>query len=205
MRLLEAAGMPPGVINFLPGHLRHDHRHAAGVARPGRHPFHGQHRGLPAHVEDGRREHRAVPVVPAPRRRNRRQGLHRRASVGRRAGAGRRDRARCVRVPGPEVLGGEPHLRAAVAVEGRARPGHRHDEGHQDGRPARFPQFHERGDRQEGVRQDQRLHRGGEEERQDPAGRQVRRQQGLLHRADAGADHQGRTTSCCARKSSDRS
>ena len=34
-----------------------------------------------------------------------------------RAGAGRGDRARRLRVSGPEVLGGEPRLRAAVALE----------------------------------------------------------------------------------------
>ena len=36
------------------------------------------------------------------------------------------------------------------------------------------------------------------------AGRQVRRQEGLLHRADAGAGDRARRTSCSARRSSDR-
>ena len=37
------------------GQRRHDHGRAAGVAGPGGHPLHRQHRGLPEHVEDGRR------------------------------------------------------------------------------------------------------------------------------------------------------
>ena len=77
---------------------------------------------------------RSYRVVSAHRRRDRRQGLHRRASVGRSAGARRRDRARRLRVPGAEVLGGEPRLRAAVAVERGARSRRRDDRRDQDGR-----------------------------------------------------------------------
>ena len=66
--------------------------------------------------------HGPLPLLPAHRRRDRRQGLHRRARVGRPAGARGRDRARRLRVPGAEVLGREPHLRPALALEGRARP-----------------------------------------------------------------------------------
>ena len=50
-------------------------------------------------------EHRALPQLPAHRRRDRRQGLHRRAPVRRREAAGDRHRPRRLRVPGPEVLG----------------------------------------------------------------------------------------------------
>ena len=50
------------------------------------------------------------------------------------AGGRGRDRARRVRVSGAEVLGREPHLRAAVALEGSARSRHRDDEADQDGR-----------------------------------------------------------------------
>ena len=60
----------------------------------GRHPLHRQHRRLQQHVEEGRREHGPLPHLSAPGRRNRRQGLHRRAPVGRPAGGRRRDRAR---------------------------------------------------------------------------------------------------------------
>ena len=82
LRLLEAAGLPPGVINFVPGNAGGDLQHPARLAGAGRHPFHGQHRRLPGDVEEGRREHRPLPQLSAARRRNRRQGLHRRAPVG---------------------------------------------------------------------------------------------------------------------------
>ena len=115
MRLLEAAGMPPGVINFLPGDPVQisqqllDSPELAGVHFTGSTAVFnsmwkkigeniGRYRGYPAH-----------------RRRNRRQGLHRRPRLGGSAGSGGRDRPRRLRVSGPEVLGGEPRVRPAVA------------------------------------------------------------------------------------------
>ena len=59
-KVLEAAGLPPGVINFLPGQRRRDHQRAARLAGARRHPLHRQHRRLQQHVEEGRREHRAA-------------------------------------------------------------------------------------------------------------------------------------------------
>jgi 1-pyrroline-5-carboxylate dehydrogenase len=82
MELLEEAGMPPGVINMLPG----DGLEVSKVAlttRPGRHPLHRLDADLPAPVAHRRREHRVVPLLPADRRRDRRQGLRRRPPVGR--------------------------------------------------------------------------------------------------------------------------
>ena len=76
--------------------------------------------------------------------------------VGRRRRAGRRDGARRLRVPGPEVLGGEPRLRAEVDLARGARPRGRDDRRDQDGRPGRLPQLHGRGHRQARLRQDQR-------------------------------------------------
>ena len=121
MQLLEEAGLPPGVINFVAGDAAMiskvllSHRDLAGVH------FTGSTERLQRHVEDDRRLDGELPIVSADRRRNRRQGLHRRAPVGRSGGARGRDRARRLRVPGPEVLGGQPHLRPALAVERRAR------------------------------------------------------------------------------------
>ena len=73
-KVLEAAGLPPGVINFLPGQLRRDHQRAARLAGVRRHPLHRQHRRLQQHVEEGRREHghatspiRAWSAKPAAR------------------------------------------------------------------------------------------------------------------------------------------
>ena len=78
MGLLEEAGLPPGVINMLPGPRARRLRGRARPPRPGRHPLHRLDRGLPAAVADRRREHRDVPLLPADRRRDRRQGLRRR-------------------------------------------------------------------------------------------------------------------------------
>ena len=89
LKLLEAAGLPPGVINFVPGDAVRDHRRAARLAGSRRHPLHRQHRRLQQHVEEGRREHRPLPHLSAHRRRDRRQGLHRRAPVGRSAASSR--------------------------------------------------------------------------------------------------------------------
>jgi 1-pyrroline-5-carboxylate dehydrogenase len=79
MKLYEAAGLPPGVINFVAGDAAMiskvllSHRDLAGVH------FHRQHRGLQRHVEDHRRLDVHLPLLPAHRRRNGREGLHRRA------------------------------------------------------------------------------------------------------------------------------
>ena len=115
------------------------------------------------------------------------------------------DRPRRLRIPGAEVLGGEPRLRAALAVERRARPRRGDDGRHQDGRRPRLPQLHGRGHRQAGVRQDQRLHRPRQEERDDHRRRRLRHEHGLLHRADARRDRRSRVSSCCAKRSSGRS
>ena len=113
MRLLEAAGLPPGVINLVTGDGVAVSEVALAAPRPGRHPLHRLDRGLPAPVADGRREHRRLPRLPADRRRDRRQGLRRRPPLGRRRRAAHRADPRRLRVPGPEVLGGLARLRAA--------------------------------------------------------------------------------------------
>ena len=107
MKLLEEAGLPPGVINFVPGSGARDRRRRCSAHRDlaGIH-FTGSTAVFHDDVEDGRREHRPLPHLPAHRRRDRRQGLHRRPPLGRSRGAGGRDRARRLRVPGTEVLGG---------------------------------------------------------------------------------------------------
>ena len=114
MQLLEAAGLPPGVINFVPGDPRPGDRSAALRRRisAGIH-FTGSTAVFQHLWQDGRRQPRGLPVVPAPGRRDGRQGLHRRASLGGPAGGGGCHRARRIRVPGAEVLGREPRLRAA--------------------------------------------------------------------------------------------
>ena len=81
MRLLEAAGLPPGVINLVTGDGQAVSRVALSAPGPGRHPLHRLHRHVPAPVADRRREHRPVPQLPAAGRRDRRQGLRDRPPV----------------------------------------------------------------------------------------------------------------------------
>ena len=122
-RRLEAR-VDGGVLGVLPDEALRGGRHAAGrdqprlrlrrrgrrsgarEPRPRRHPLHRLDRRLQRHVEQRRGEPRALPQLPAHRRRDGRQGLHRRARLRRRRLARDGDRARLVRVPGPEVLGG---------------------------------------------------------------------------------------------------
>ena len=100
---------------------RDDRRRRAREPRARRDPLHRLDPGLPVDVEDGRRQHRELPQLPAHRRRDRRQGLHRRAPERRRRRGRDRDRARLLRVPGPEVLGRVARLRAEEHVAGAAR------------------------------------------------------------------------------------
>ena len=133
MKLLEAAGLPPGVINFVPGDAAEISTRAALAPRSRRRALHRQHRRLQQHVEDDRREH-GDATASYPRIVGETGGkdfivAHPSAD---RAGARGRDRARRLRVPGAEVLGGEPRLRAAVALERRARS-HGRDDGRDHG------------------------------------------------------------------------
>ena len=76
MRLFKEAGLPDGVINFLPGS-------GAQVGNPvvadsnlaGIH-FTGQYRCFPEYVEDHRRKYFQLQVLPENRRGNWREGLH---------------------------------------------------------------------------------------------------------------------------------
>ena len=87
MRLLEAAGLPPGVINLVTG----DGQAVSAVALPHRDlagiHFTGSTATFQHLWRDGRREHLRLPRLPAPGRRDRRQGL--------RGGAPVRRPARC--------------------------------------------------------------------------------------------------------------
>ena len=125
MRLFQEAGLPDGVINLVYGSGADDRRR--GAREPATSPASTSpaRPGLQRHVEDGRRQHRPLPQLPAHRRRDRRQGLHRRPPL-RRPRRGRdRDRPRLVRVPGPEVLGRVARLRAVEPLAGAARAARR--------------------------------------------------------------------------------
>ena len=102
-KLLEEAGLPPGVINFLPGNpIEVSETLLARPAARG-HSFHRFDRRLPEPLEIGGAEPGALRRVSPDRGRDRWQGLHS-GSPERRCGrAGRRDRSRGVRVSGAEV------------------------------------------------------------------------------------------------------
>ena len=120
MRLLVAAGLPPGVINLVTGDGLAVSEVALADPRPGRHPLHRLDRDVPDAVAPDRGEHRRLPQLPAAGRRDRRQGLRPRAPVGRRRRAAHRAGPRRLRVPGAEVLGRLPGVRAALAVAAAA-------------------------------------------------------------------------------------
>ena len=147
MRLFQAAGLPDGVINLVYGSGRRDRRRGAREPRARRDPLHRLDRGLQRHVEDGRREHGPLPQLPADRRRDRRQGLHRRPPLGRCGCARGGDRARLVRVPGAEVLCRLAGLCPLEPLAGAARAARRGGGDDQDGRRRRLRQLHGRRDR----------------------------------------------------------
>ena len=126
------------------GRLVDDLEHTALTSRSRGRALHGQHRRLQRHVEDDRRLDAELPVVPANRRGNRREGLRSRASFGQSRRAGGRDRARRIRVPGAEMLGGQPRLPAALALARRTGPHGRHDRRYQGGRYPGLPELHGR-------------------------------------------------------------
>ena len=114
MKLLEEAGLPPGVVNFVPG--RGPDIGTPALAHPdlaGVH-FTGSTGTFQTIWESVGKNIPQLQVLPAHRGRDGRQGLRVRPSVGARAGARDRARARRVRVPGPEVLGREPRLHPEV-------------------------------------------------------------------------------------------
>ena len=112
MELLEEAGLPPGVINMLPGDGLEVSDVALQPPRPRGHPLHRLDAHLPEALGHGGGEAVDVPLLPAHRRRDRRQGLHRRPPLGRRRRAPGGDDPRRLRVPGAEVLGRVACLRA---------------------------------------------------------------------------------------------
>ncbi len=121
MRLLEEAGLPPGVINMLTGDGREisevllADRALAGIHFTGSAPTFQYLWGQVG------RQHRELRGLPPDRRRDRRQGLRRRPPQCRRRRAAHRARPRRVRVPGPEVLGRLPRVRPALGVGAAAR------------------------------------------------------------------------------------
>ena len=65
MRVMQAAGLPDGVINLVYGSGSAIGNPALAAPRAGRHPLHWLHRRLQRDVGDGRQEHRHLPRLPA--------------------------------------------------------------------------------------------------------------------------------------------
>ena len=79
MQLLEAAGLPPGVINLVTGDGPLVSDVALADPRLAGIHFTGSTAHLPAPVAAGRQQYRPLPRLPAAGRRDRRQGLRLRA------------------------------------------------------------------------------------------------------------------------------
>src|ERR1041384_2182206 len=146
-RLLQEAGLPPGVINFIPGPATLISENVLGDRHLGGIHFTGStevFQSLWKQVANNLTSYAAYPRVG---RQPRGQGLHSRARECRRRRARDRHRARRVRVPGTEVQRRIARVRAAVALAerqgARARPARQRAHG----RPGRLPQLHGGGDR----------------------------------------------------------
>ena len=116
LQILREAGLPDGVINIVYGSgatigdAALASPELAGIHFTGSTPV---FQSMWKTVGDLDRE---LPQLPPDRRRDGRQGLHRRAPERRRRRGRHRDRPRLVRVPGPEVLGRFARLRAEEHV-----------------------------------------------------------------------------------------
>ena len=118
MQLYEEAGLPPGVINLVYGSGSEigdpvlASPDLAGVHFTGSTPvFQSMWKTIGANIAQ-------LPQLSAHRRRDGRQGLHRRSSISRRGRRRHGDCPRELRVPGPEVLGRFAHLRAVQPLAG---------------------------------------------------------------------------------------
>ena len=122
MKLFEEAGLPPGVINLVYGSGAAVGDPALASEHLAGHPLHRLDPVFQGMWKTVGENIAALPQLPAHRRRDRRQGLHRRAPERRRRSARDRDPPRLVRVPGPEVLGRVARLRAREPLAAGARP-----------------------------------------------------------------------------------
>jgi hypothetical protein len=185
VQLLEAAGLPPGVINLVAGDgyavsdvVLADPRlagiHFTGSTATFQHLW----REVGTHVD----RYRTYPRLVGE---NRRQGLR----GGPRERAARRPAHRThprrVRLPGAEVLGRVPGVRATVGVGAHGRRLPRRHRTTQLRRRHRPLPLRRCADRPAGLRQERRGHRAREDRaRHHRRGRRIRRLGGLLRPAD---------------------
>ena len=207
MQLLEEAGLPPGVINFVAGDAAMISNVLLVAPRSRRRPLHRQHRA--SSTPCGRRSARRCRPTAPTRASSARPAARTSSSLIHRP-IRRRWRSRSC-AAGIEFQGQKCSAVSRVYVprslwtEVRDRD-RRDDRRDQDGRRPGFPQLHGRGHRPARIRQDQRLSSTARAERRDDRRRRrVRRSHGILHPADVGRDDASRTIGCCARRSSGRS
>ena len=207
MQLLEEAGLPPGRDQLRAGRRGRDlgRRRSTTATSPA-----CTSRAAPrSSTACGRRSATNMSryrVVPAHRRRDRRQGLHRRARLGRRrrrspwrsraAGSSTRGRsARRRAASTSRARCGTTCAIASVAIMNEIKMG--------DVR--RLPQLHGRGDRPQGLRPASAATSTtrGRTRRSSPAARPTD-EEGYFIEPDARRDRRRRATACCARRSSAR-
>ena len=193
-KLLEEAGLPPGVINFVPGDpvevtaAALEHPDFAGLHFTG---STGVFQSLWTTVGRNIARYRSYPRLVG---RDGGQGLHRGAPQRRPRGTPHRHREGILRVPGTEVLGGVAlvHSRVGVGRDRRRPCGRSQRAGY--GRSAGFSQLRGRGDRPGRLRHDHRLHGPG---RRQPRRRGHRRgrvfgHERFLHPSHPGPGRQSR-------------
>ena len=190
MRVFKEAGLPDGVINFVPGSGARigepamNHPALGGVHFTGSTAvFQGMWKTVGANIAS----YRGYPRIVGG---NRRQGLHLRPRLRGSGRAGGGADSRRLRVPGPEVQRGQPGLRPAEPVGPVRRRVVPPDRGDPLRRRGRSDELHGRGDRS-GVLRD--AHRGDRRRarrrrRRCRLRRPLRRRQGLVRRSD---DHPG--------------
>ncbi len=133
MKILQEAGLPDGVINFLPGRANKvgdpvlAHPDLGGIHFTGSTPV---FQGMWKTLGDNIAQYRSYPRIVGETGGKNFVFVHPSAD---RDHGGHGDRARRLRIPGPEVLGGLARLRAALPVVGGAagpgRPGRQHPHG----------------------------------------------------------------------------
>ena len=142
-------------------------------------------------MEEGGREPGELSLVPPHRRRDRRQGLHRRAPLIGPGCGGDRHGSWSFRVPGTEVQRRVSGVRPGLAVAAGERDSRSAARRDQDGRSEGLRELRLRGDRPIGVQGHHRLYRAREVfgGRGDPFRRRLLGRDGLLHRTDGHSRH----------------
>ena len=201
MGLLREAGLPPGVINFIPGSGAEvgdpvlDSPDLAGIH------FTGIDGYVPADVPHRGREPGAHEALSPDRGRDGRQGFHLRPRLGGRGSPGLGGGPRRLRISGAEVFRGLPDVRAPLPVAGLQGPVHGGGFADQDGGSGGLHELHGGRDRRGVLREHFRIHRiravGGRRRdhhrrRLRPGSGLVRRAHGHRHDEPAVPDHGGR-------------